>query len=69
MDLKDFLRETQAEVRTQMKDGSPFAELIFSEIVMQHMSDIGMTEIQEPIAMLAARIKVSVWSKPWWRSC
>lgn len=43
MDLSDFLRETQAEVRTQTNDGSPFAELSFSEIVMQHMSEIGMT--------------------------
>lgn len=43
MELGDFLRETQAEVRAQMNDGSPFAELVFSELVMQHMSEIGMT--------------------------
>ena len=43
MDLQEFLVETQADVRTRMSDGSPFAELSFSEIVMQHMSDIGMT--------------------------
>ncbi|MFZ2208308.1 MAG: AIPR family protein [Porticoccaceae bacterium] len=43
MDLTDFLRDTQAEVRAQMGEGSPFAELVFSEIVMQHMADIGMT--------------------------
>ncbi len=43
MELSDFLRETQAEVRTQTNDGSPFAELSFSEIVMQHMAEIGMT--------------------------
>lgn len=43
MELSEFLRETQAEVRSQMADGSPYAEMIFSEIVMQHMSDIGMT--------------------------
>jgi hypothetical protein len=43
MELKDFLRETQAEVRAQMSDGSPFAELVFSEVVMQHMAEIGMT--------------------------
>ena len=43
MELGDFLRETQAEVRAQMNDGSPFAELVFSEVVMQHMSEIGMT--------------------------
>lgn len=43
MDLQDFLRETQAEVRVQMGESSPFAELVFSEIVMQHMAEIGMT--------------------------
>ncbi len=42
-ELGDFLRETQAEVRAQMNDGSPFAELVFSEVVMQHMAEIGMT--------------------------
>ena len=48
MDLSDFLRETQAQVRAQMSDGSLFAELVFSEIVMQHMAEIGMTF--EPVA-------------------
>ena len=48
MDLADFLRETQAQVRAQMSEGSPFAELVFSEIVMQHMAEIGMTF--EPVA-------------------
>lgn len=43
MDLRDFLRETQAEVRAQMSDGSPFEEMVFSEVVMQHMAEIGMT--------------------------
>lgn len=43
MDVEDFLRETQAEIRVQMGEGSPFAELVFSEIVMQHMAEIGMT--------------------------
>lgn len=43
MELKDFLRETQAEVRAQMSDGSPFEEMVFSEVVMQHMAEIGMT--------------------------
>ena len=48
MDLSDFLRETQTQVRAQMSEGSPFAELVFSEIVMQHMAEIGMTF--EPVA-------------------
>ena len=43
MKLEDFLRETQAEIRAQMNEGSPFAELVFSEVVMQHMAEIGMT--------------------------
>ena len=43
MELGHFLRETQAEVRAQMSDGSPFEEMVFSEVVMQHMAEIGMT--------------------------
>jgi hypothetical protein len=43
MELVDFLRETQAEVRSQLGEGALYPELIFSDIVMQHMSEIGMT--------------------------
>ena len=43
MTLSDFLLETQAEVRAQMSDGSPYAELVFVEVVMQHLADVGMT--------------------------
>lgn len=43
MELADFLRETQTEVRAQMSDGAPFEEMVFSEIVMDHMAEIGMT--------------------------
>ena len=43
MELSEFLRETQAEVRAQMGEGSPFAEMVFSDIVMHHMAEIGMT--------------------------
>ncbi len=43
MDLSEFLLETQTEVRAQMSDGNPFAEMVFSEVVMQHMAEIGMT--------------------------
>ena len=42
-DLAEFLRETQAEVRAQLSDGSAYAEMAFSELVMQHMASIGMT--------------------------
>lgn len=43
MELIEFLQDTQAEVREQMSGGSPFAEMVFSDIVMQHMAEIGMT--------------------------
>jgi hypothetical protein len=43
MDLSEFLRETQAAVRAQMRDGALYEELVFCGIVMDHMSDIGMT--------------------------
>ncbi|MCW8207915.1 abortive phage infection protein [Verminephrobacter aporrectodeae subsp. tuberculatae] len=43
MDLTEFLRETQVAVRSQMRDGALYAELVFSGIVMDHMSEIGMT--------------------------
>lgn len=43
MTLQEFLQETQAQVRAQMVDGSPFEETVFSEIVMKHMSEVGMT--------------------------
>jgi hypothetical protein len=43
MDLPEFLRETQSAVRSQMRDGALYEELIFSGIVMDHMCEIGMT--------------------------
>lgn len=43
MNLPEFLCETQAAVRSQMKEGALFEELVFSGIVMEHMSEIGMT--------------------------
>lgn len=43
MELLDFLRDTQAEVRAQMSEGAPYAEMVFTEVVMQHLSEIGMT--------------------------
>lgn len=44
MELIDFIRETQAEVKAQMSEGAAlYDELVFSDIVMQHMSEIGMT--------------------------
>jgi hypothetical protein len=43
MTLPDFLRETQAAVRSQMRDGALYEELVFCGIVMDHLSEIGMT--------------------------
>jgi hypothetical protein len=43
MNLPDFLRETQATVRSQIRDGALFDELVFCGIVMDHMAEIGMT--------------------------
>ena len=43
MDLKQFLIETQAAVQAQMRDGALYEELVFSDIVMNHMAEIGMT--------------------------
>ena len=50
MELEEFLRQTQAEVRTEIGErlsasgeAYPYPESVFAEIVMQHMSEIGMT--------------------------
>lgn len=43
LSLPDFLRETQAAVRSQMQEGALYEELVFAGIVMDHMSEIGMT--------------------------
>jgi hypothetical protein len=50
MELVDFLRQTQSEVRSEILerlgtagDAYPYPESVFAEVVMQHMADIGMT--------------------------
>ena len=49
MELDEFLRQTQADVRSQVDDrrgepgAYPYAESVFAEVVMDHMSEIGMT--------------------------
>jgi hypothetical protein len=50
MELQEFLQQTQTEVRAEIGErlGAsggeyPYPELVFAEVVMQHMSDIGMT--------------------------
>ncbi len=41
--LSEFLRETQSTVKSQMREGALYEELVFAGIVMEHMSEIGMT--------------------------
>ena len=51
MELIDFFRQTQAEVRERINNpdgGTPYEEQAFTEIVMQHMAEIGMAS--EPVA-------------------
>ena len=55
MELVDFLRQTQGEVRAQIEERTdargtqyPYAESVFAEVVMQHMADVGMT-FDEPV--------------------
>jgi len=50
MELEEFLRQTQAEVRAEIgerinstESAYPYPESVFAEVVMQHMSEIGMT--------------------------
>ncbi|EZQ19511.1 abortive phage infection protein [Halopseudomonas bauzanensis] len=43
MTLDEFFAETRGEIAVQMSEGSPYAELVFSEVVMQHLLEAGMT--------------------------
>jgi hypothetical protein len=50
MELEDFLRQTQAEVQAEIAErlsasgeAYPYPESVFAEVIMQHMSEIGMT--------------------------
>ena len=43
MNLPDFLRELQADVRAQLAEGALYPEDVFSDKVMAHMAEIGMT--------------------------
>ena len=62
MELLDFLRQTQVEVRTQIdermaeSDGTyPYPESVFAEVVMAHMADVGMT-FEPNVCHYAARV-------------
>ncbi|WP_367065915.1 AIPR family protein [Oryzisolibacter sp. LB2S] len=41
--LPEFLRETRSAIKSQMREGALYEELVFASIVMDHMSEIGMT--------------------------
>lgn len=58
MELEEFLRQTQTEIRAEVNlgDSSPYAELVFTEKVMQHMSEVGMTFDDPCICHYSARI-------------
>jgi len=62
MNLEKFLQQTQAEVRTEIggrwgvEEGAyPYPELVFAEVVMQHMSEIGMT-FEPQVCHYAAKV-------------
>lgn len=61
MELAEFLRHTQAEVREQ--DDSPYSEVGFTSVVMEHMAEIGMTSDPIPLhhqsTLGNARLKLS----------
>ncbi|WP_119157873.1 AIPR family protein [Caldimonas tepidiphila] len=73
MELSEFLRDIQGRVRAEIEErvadggsGYPHAESVFTEIVMQHMADIGMTYNPEicHVSMKAgnSRLRLSGWS-------
>jgi hypothetical protein len=43
MTLDEFFIETRTDIMAQMSEGAPFAELVFCEVVMQHLVEAGMT--------------------------
>jgi len=62
MELIEFLRQTQTEVRSEIgdrlgepNDAYPYPESVFAEVVMQHMSEIGMT-FEPVVCHYAAKI-------------
>lgn len=62
MELIDFLHKTQHDVREEMAvraaepgGETPFAELVFTEVVTRHMADIGMT-FEPEICHYSARV-------------
>jgi hypothetical protein len=63
MELDEFLLQTQDDVRAEIGErltssvgASPYHESVFSEIVMQHMADVGMTFPDYHICHYTAKI-------------
>jgi hypothetical protein len=62
MPIEEFLRQTQAEVQTETGErlgaydaAYPYPESVFAEIVMQHMSEVGMT-FEPEVCHYSARV-------------
>jgi len=63
VELEEFLRQTQTEVRAEIGeqlgtpgDTYPYSELVFTEKVMQHMSEVGMTFDDPCVCHYSARM-------------
>jgi hypothetical protein len=57
MTLEDFLNQLQTDIRERMAEGDapPYTEMVFAELVMEHMAEIGMTS--DPVVChYAARV-------------
>lgn len=62
MELSEFLRKTQQEVKEEVAsraaepgEATPFPELVFTEVVTRHMADIGMT-FEPQVCHYSARV-------------
>jgi hypothetical protein len=63
MELAEFLQQTQSEVREEIGarlgetgEGYPYPEMVFAEIVMKHMDEIGMTAGEPEVCHYAAQV-------------
>ncbi|WP_270933289.1 AIPR family protein [Falsiroseomonas oryzae] len=57
MTVEDFLKQLQTDIRERMAEGDapPYSEMVFAELVMDHMAEIGMTS--DPVVChYAARV-------------
>lgn len=63
MELIDFLRQIHAEIRERINSPdcpSPYDELVFTEIITQHMAEIGMTFESVVICPHEGRVKNAI---------